>query len=88
MLLNLYQIPILTAIVGLRYGRHLTIGGHLLGLALYEPVSKRTGSNGRIWVVHKESFCLQNIKQPEAAGRLAQSAERIANNLEVVGSNL
>ena len=53
-------------------GTHLTIGGHLLGLAHYEPVSKRTGSNGRIRVGYQESFQLSNIKQHESEGRLAQ----------------
>ena len=61
--------------MGPRYGTDLTIGGHLLGLAYYvtyEPVSKRTGSNGRIRVGYKESFQLSNIKQHESEGRLAQ----------------
>ena len=71
-----------------RYGTDLSIGGHLLGLAHYELVSKRTGSKGRIWVVDNESFQLTVIKQHQAEGRLAQSAERKANNLEVVGSTL
>jgi hypothetical protein len=74
--------------VGPRYGTNLTIGGHLLGLAHDEPVSKRTGSNGRIRVGCKQSFQLSNVKQHESAGRLAQSAERRAKSLEVVGSNL
>ena len=93
MLLNLYQKPVLTAIVRGSSLWHicmsyLTIGGHLFGLARYEPVSKRTGSNGPIRVLYKESFQIPNIKQHEAEGHLAQSAERKAKNLEVVGSNL
>ena len=71
-----------------RYGTDLSIGGHLLGLAHYELVSKRTGSKGRIWVIDKESFHRTIIKQHEAESRLAQLAERKAKNLEVVGSNL
>ena len=74
--------------MGPRYGTYLTIGGHLLGLAHYEPVSERTGSNGRIRVGFKESFQLSKIKQHESEGCLAQSAERKAKKLEVVGSNL
>ena len=90
MLLNLYQKPDLTAIVGGSSLWHTSVGtfwGWLI-TSSYEPVSKRTGSNGRIRVVYMGSFQLSNIKQHESEGRLAQSAERKAKNLEVVGSNL